>query len=169
MEKQNLTQTIGEHVLNHPELFDLTTDRLITNITVQYHLFLNKELPVILDLMLKVLTLHGENHPELFKIHSVFGTLKTGLEGHLIKEEVSLFPKLRREDTDCKALIERLEKEHDGAVDTLHKLIDLTYNFVLPEEADANYCLLYEKLKDFIENMYKHIDTENNVLFKRFT
>lgn len=150
------------------KLSDFSTNQLIDRIVTQHHSYLKAELPIISELMFKILMVHGENHPELFEIHKLFGGLKTELEGHLVKEEVLLFPKLRANDSECKALIEELEAEHDGAGDALHQLTDLTNHFRLPEDACTTYQMVYEKLKVLVADMYMHVHTENNVLFKRF-
>ncbi|MFA5527614.1 MAG: hemerythrin domain-containing protein [Peptostreptococcales bacterium] len=152
---------------NEKVLSGYNTDDLIAHVQKNHHDYLKKELPITLSLMLDVILVHCKNHPELFKIHSTFGTLKTGLEGHLIQEEVNLFPNMKEGKDGIKALIEKLEKEHDGAEIALAKLTELTNNFTPPEDACSNYSLLFEKLEDFVDNMHNHIQTENNILFKR--
>ncbi len=150
------------------KLSDFTTDQLIDRIVREHHAYLKKELPVISELMFKILMVHGESHPELYDIHKIFGGLKTELEGHLVKEEVLLFPKLIEGGKECKALIEELEDEHDGAGDALHELTDLTNHFKVPEDGCTTYQLVFDKLKVLVADMYMHVHTENNVLFKRF-
>ena len=153
---------------SHMKLSDFSTGQLIDRILQEHHTYLKAELPIISELMFKILMVHGERHPELFEIHHLFGGLKTELEGHLVKEEVQLFPKLIANDPNCKALIEELEAEHDVAGDALHELTDLTNHFKLPEDACTTYHMVYEKLKVLVADMYMHVHTENNVLFKRF-
>lgn len=150
------------------KLSDFSTEQLIDRILTQHHTYLKAELPILSELMFKILTVHGENHPELFPIHKLFGNLKTELEGHLVKEEEFLFPKLLAKDSNCKTLIEELEEEHDGAGDALHQLTDLTNHFTLPKDACTTYEIVYEKLKELVADMYMHVHTENNILFKRF-
>jgi regulator of cell morphogenesis and NO signaling len=150
------------------KLSDFSTEQLIDRILTQHHTYLKAELPILSELMFKILTVHGENHTELFTIHKIFGNLKTELEGHLVKEEEFLFPKLLAKDSNCKALIEELEQEHDGAGDALHQLTDLTNHFTLPKDACTTYEIVYEKLKELVADMYMHVHTENNILFKRF-
>ncbi|VDN48237.1 Iron-sulfur cluster repair di-iron protein [Petrocella atlantisensis] len=150
------------------KLTDFSTRQLIDRIIKEHHTYLKAELPIISELMFKILMVHGERHPELFEIHKLFGGLKTELEGHLVKEEVQLFPRLISNDPNCKALIEELEAEHDVAGDALHELTDLTNHFKLPEDACTTYHMVYEKLKALVADMYMHVHTENNVLFKRF-
>ncbi|MDF1618401.1 iron-sulfur cluster repair di-iron protein, partial [Petrocella sp. FN5] len=153
---------------SHMKLSDFSTRQLIDRIIQEHHTYLKAELPIISDLMFKILMVHGERHPELFEIHKLFGGLKTELEGHLVKEEVQLFPRLIANDPNCKELIEELEAEHDVAGDALHELTDLTKHFKLPEDACTTYHMVYEKLKALVADMYMHVHTENNVLFKRF-
>ncbi len=150
------------------KLSDFTTEQLIDRIITQHHSYLKKELPAISELIFKILMVHGDNHPELFTLHEVFGGLKTELEGHLVKEEVQLFPKLRKGASDVKTLIEDLENEHDGAGDALHRITDLTNHFTVPADGCTTYQLVYEKLKTLVADMYMHVHTENNILFKRF-
>lgn len=150
------------------KLSDFSTEQLIDRILTQHHSYLKAELPILSELMFKILTVHGENHTELFTIHKIFGNLKTELEGHLVKEEEFLFPKLLAKDSNCKTLIEELEEEHDGAGDALHQLTDLTNHFTLPKDACTTYEIVYEKLKELVADMYMHVHTENNILFKRF-
>lgn len=149
-------------------LSDFTTKQLIDRIVNKHHSFLKKELPVMANLMAAVLAAHGRNHPELFDIHKLFGSLKTELESHLAKEELLLFPKLLSEDAARRELIEELEAEHDAAGDALHQLTDLTGHFTPPADACPSYTLLYEKFKAFAADMYLHVHAENSILFKRF-
>ena len=149
-------------------LAEFTTEQLIDLILQTHHKYLRETLPKLSDLLFKLLEVHGENHPELFEIHQVFGGLKTELESHLIKEEKQLFPELIKGGANCKALIETLEAEHDVAGDALHTLTDLTDHFSLPEDACTTYGITYRMLKELVADMYMHVHTENNVLFKRF-
>ena len=149
-------------------LSDFTSAQLIDRILTTHHRYLKENLPRLSELMFKILGVHGEHHPELFKIHKIFGTLKTELEGHLIKEEKHLFPKMLEGDSGVRALIEELEAEHDVAGDALHELTDLTDHFTVPSDACTTYGLTYKMLQDLVTDMYMHVHTENNVLFKRF-
>lgn len=164
MEAAQLLEVDGEKVT----LDKLSTEQLITRIINNHHKFLRMTLPRLSELMFKILDVHGDRHPELFKIHKIFGGLKTELEGHMIKEEKQLFPILLKGGDSCKSLIEELEAEHDVAGDALHELTDLTDHFKVPSDACPTYGATYLMLKDLVVDMYMHVHTENNVLFKRF-
>ncbi|GAU78355.1 DUF542 domain-containing protein [Fusibacter sp. 3D3] len=173
-----ISEKINTELLNTLDQFEkedqlmmgeLSSEALINRIVTMHHAYLREELPLISELLFKLLNVHGERHPELYEIHKTFGQLKMALEAHLVKEEVKLFPKIISEDTDVKALILELEAEHDGAGEALHKLTDLTDHFTLPENACTTYALTYEKLKALVADMYMHVHVENNILFKRLT
>lgn len=164
IEAASLFEVDGEKVT----LDTLTTEQLITRIINNHHKFLRMTLPRLSDLMFKILDVHGDRHPELFEIHKIFGGLKTELEGHMIKEERQLFPKLLEGGSNLRSLIEELEAEHDVAGDALHELTDLTNHFTVPSDACSTYGATYGMLKDLVVDMYMHVHTENNVLFKRF-
>lgn len=164
IEAASLFEVDGEKVT----LDTLTTEQLITRIINNHHKFLRMTLPRLSDLMFKILDVHGDRHPELFEIHKIFGGLKTELEGHMIKEERQLFPKLLEGGSNLRSLIEELEAEHDVAGDALHELTDLTNHFTVPSDACSTYGATYGMLKELVVDMYMHVHTENNVLFKRF-
>ncbi|HEY8804114.1 MAG TPA: DUF542 domain-containing protein, partial [Clostridium sp.] len=79
---------------------------LIRHIVQTHHEFTKKQLKEIDTLLFKVLKVHFKLHSEeLLKVHKYFGSLKTELEEHLIKEEENLFP-----------LIENFEITKDDSV-----------------------------------------------------
>ena len=149
-------------------LSEFSNEQLIDRILTTHHRYLKETLPKLSELMFKILGVHGEHHPELFDIHKIFGTLKTELEGHLIKEEKQLFPRIIAGGAEVRALIEELEAEHVGAGDALHELTELTDHFTVPSDACTTYGLTYKMLQELVTDMYMHVHTENNVLFKRF-
>ena len=72
----------------------MTPDELTSYIEDIHHAYLHENLPIIGEILGMVLKAHGRNHPELFKLHGLYGQLRTELEQHLIKEEELLFPLL---------------------------------------------------------------------------
>jgi regulator of cell morphogenesis and NO signaling len=70
----------------------LTPARLTLHIESKHHEYLKKVLPRINDLLDKVLSAHGERHPELKGLNTTFTHLREDLEPHLLKEGRVLFP-----------------------------------------------------------------------------
>lgn len=148
--------------------------KLVDYIINKHHAYLNKELPIISELVLKILKVHGENHQELFKIHKLFNTLRIELEEHLIKEEQLVFPMIKEyqenRTTDNREnilnLINELESEHTGAGDIIKELRAVTNHYIVPDDVCKTFELTYKKLMELEKDTFEHIHLENNILFK---
>lgn len=150
-------------------------DELVDHIVNTHHAYLFENLPKIGDLAMKILRVHGENHPELSKVFKLFNTIKMELEEHLIKEETVQYPAIRqylrtdsREDLE-KALniIEDLKDEHTGAGDILRELRKVTNDYEVPSDGCETYKLTYMKLQEMESDIFQHVHLENNILFPR--
>ena len=60
-----------------------------------------------------------------------------------------------------------MEAEHSSAGDALFKIRDLSKNYSTPEDACNTFKALYSELKEFEEDLHKHIHLENNLLFPK--
>ena len=106
-------------------------------------------------------------------MHRYFGTLKTELEEHLIKEEENLFPliekfEITKDDSvlsEIHQVIKGTEDEHDAAGNILKELEKITRDFNAPEGACTSFKLVYTKLHDLEKDLFIHIYLENSVLF----
>ena len=65
---------------------------LIGHIVTQHHAYVKSETPRLEQLLAKVCSVHGQNHPELNVIRETFAGLGQELSMHLMKEENILFP-----------------------------------------------------------------------------
>ena len=68
------------------------TDLLADYILKYHHRNIRTQGPAIERLLTKVCNVHGDKHPELFKVQALFLGSLADLESHLEKEEVMLFP-----------------------------------------------------------------------------
>ena len=148
---------------------------LIKHIVQTHHEFTKKQLREIDILLLKVLKVHFKRHSEeLLKVHKYFGTLKTELEEHLIKEEEHLFPLIENfEKTndnsillEIQQIIRDTEAEHDAAGNILKELEKITRDFNAPADACTSFKLVYTKIHDLEKDLFIHIYLENSVLFR---
>ncbi len=115
---------------------------------------------------------HGGNHRELFKIYQLFGSLKTDLEQHLLKEENLLFPLLNNAThniTEVKSLTNEIITEHETAGDILRALRRESNDYALPEDACATYQKAYHLLVEIEGDLHQHIHLENNILLKEYS
>ncbi len=148
---------------------------LVEHILDTHHAYLWSELPKISDYITKILRVHGENHPELTKVHKLFHMVKMELEEHLVEEETIQYPAIFRyleknENLDLiKAVkvISELESEHTAAGDTLKEIRNITNDYLVPDDACRSYDLSYFKLIEMESDIFQHIHLENNILFPK--
>jgi len=150
---------------------------LVDDILERHHAYLRRELPHLRELMGRVRRAHGENHPELHEVDSVFTDLADELIAHLMKEEQILFPAITTLEVTGKtpepardllaAPIGVMEHEHDEAAAALRKLRHLTADFTVPEDGCPTYRALLAGLADLERDLHEHVHKENNVLFPR--
>src|SRR5690554_6556486 len=67
-------------------------EQIIEHVIEKHHQFLKEELPLLSPYVTKVLHVHGELHPHLAELHSLFQQLKVEMSEHMIKEEADVFP-----------------------------------------------------------------------------
>jgi regulator of cell morphogenesis and NO signaling len=168
-------ETYLESVHSDIDWKNASYSQLVDYIVQSHHTYLHNELPVIGQLVTKILRVHGEHHNELAHVHKLFNNLKTELESHLIKEEETIFPLIRKYEKEpspelldqaLKAITE-LEGEHTGAGDILKELRRVTNLYISPADGCPTYSLTYQKLYELEADLFHHIHMENNILFSR--
>ena len=154
---------------------EVPLDELVDQILNVHHAYLYENLPKIRELTTKILRVHGQNHPELSRVHKLFHMIKIELDAHLIEEETIQYPAIRaysisNSQTDLyKAIdiIEQLQDEHTGAGNILKELRAITNDYEVPAGACTTYRLTYSKLEEMESDIFQHIHLENNILFPR--
>src|SRR5690242_13762772 len=87
LELEKISEVSGEESFRTATLAEL-----IDHIVETHHVFCKNEIQRLRALIEKVRSVHGQNHSELARLQSLFETLSTELEPHMIKEELVLFP-----------------------------------------------------------------------------
>ena len=149
--------------------------QLVDHLEATHHEYLWAELPRLSALLDKVLSVHGERHPELAAIHECYTTIRADLEPHLTKEERVLFPMIRELATasapsasDRPSLqppISVMLSEHDTVGDLLRRLRQLTDGYRPPADGCGSYEALFAGLEWLEADTHLHIHKENNLLF----
>jgi len=146
-----------------------------------HHSYLNENLGQITGYTHKVAQVHGANHPEVIEISSVFDKIATDMPLHLREEEEVLFPTIKKieaagktgatpdaEDLETiNVSLEKLIREHDEIGEAVHTIRHLANDYTLPSDACTTYMLTYQKLKEFEDDLHKHVHLENNILFPK--
>lgn len=144
-----------------------------------HHAYLDQEMGPIGSYVHKIVDVHGTNHPELSKIATIFDKIISDMEGHLREEEESLFPAIKRVEADTKngstpqsmdcevikASLEKLFHEHEEIGDAVHEIRHLANDYTIPEDACNTFTITYRRLKEFEDDLHRHVHLENNILF----
>ncbi|MBK9098076.1 MAG: iron-sulfur cluster repair di-iron protein [bacterium] len=160
---------------------DWHLDFLVDYIMNNHHQYVRRMIPIISLHADKVASVHGKNHPETIKIADLFLAVREELEMHMMKEERILFPQINQmmliqnENSQffpppfgtIQNPIRMMEYEHTSAGDALYQIRELSNNYVHPDDACNTFKALYSELKEFEEDLHKHIHLENNILFPK--
>jgi regulator of cell morphogenesis and NO signaling len=154
---------------------------LIGHIVERHHGYVRDALPRIQQHLAQVVAAHAAHHPELATIESEFSTMSQELRQHLLKEEGVLFPHIislaeavqhdgpRPADIfgTVQNPIRMMEIEHQEAGEGMVAIRRLSHDYSVPADACNTYRLVFEELEAFEQDLHRHVDLENNVLFPR--
>ncbi len=151
---------------------------LENHIVARHHDYARRQLPILISLAGRVANRHGATRPEVIELGTLVEAIERELSRHMLREEAVLFPVLLQMEraqegagrTYFPALINpirHLMEEHDDAGELLRRIRAITANYMLPANACMTYQALYRGLKEFEEDLHRHIHLENNILFPR--
>jgi regulator of cell morphogenesis and NO signaling len=127
----------------------------------------------------KIAAVHGANHPEVIKIAAIFDKIAADMVVHLGEEEEVFFPAIKRADAARKAgaapvakdiemikkSLAKLGHEHEEIGDAMHAIRHLAKEYAIPGDVCNTFVVTYQKLKEFEDDLHKHVHLENNILF----
>lgn len=163
---------------------DVTTwplDLLADYIEKKHHAYIEENIPIINEYLEKIVKAHGNRHMELYEVQNIFKEAMGELSMHLKKEELLLFPyikKMVKAKSSGNALeppsfgsivhpIAQMDDEHDFEGEAFRKISFFTHNYTTPEDGCNTYRVTMEKLKEFEADLHFHIHLENNILFRK--
>lgn len=155
--------------------------QLADYIVQTHHAYVKNEMPQIYAYLQKVSSKHGERHPELYRIFQTFSAVKEEMEGHMKKEELILFPRIKELQkladnenanlqlniTYLQSPITVMEQEHDHAGNLLNDIRILSNDYTPPQDACTTYRLSFAALNAFELDLHQHVHLENNILFPK--
>jgi regulator of cell morphogenesis and NO signaling len=162
-----------------PEWASASLESLCQHIVTTHHEYIRRELPRLWQLAQRVVTRHGDIHPELVRIQQLIRTTGEDLIQHLAKEEQILFPSIinmERNLSSCgprslgclgsiSTPVRVMMAEHDAAGDALAEMRRLSHDFTPPAGACPTFCGYYQALAEFEQDLHQHVHLENNILF----
>jgi regulator of cell morphogenesis and NO signaling len=146
-----------------------------------HHTYTKKELVRLENLLDKVCSRHGENHPELIDLRIVFKYLKQDLLPHMLEEEQILFPFIKQMEEAMSSdrtvhipffvtvqnPVRMMMTDHDSVGVLLSQMRETTNGYLVPPDGCASYQTLYQSLREFESDLHQHLHLENNLLFPR--
>ncbi|MGB1318839.1 MAG: iron-sulfur cluster repair di-iron protein [Flavobacteriales bacterium] len=163
---------------------DYTTwklDRLANHIEDTHHTYVEAAIEQIKPFLDKVAKVHGDGHPYLIEIRNMFFEAAGNLAQHMKKEELILFPFIKKMQLAKDAgepmptpqfgtvgnPIAMMKTEHEDEGERFEKMSELSDGFNPPEYACNTWRVSYSLLKEFQDDLHKHIHLENNILFPK--
>jgi regulator of cell morphogenesis and NO signaling len=152
---------------------------LIDYIVNVHHNYIKENAGQIAKYAYTIAEVHGAHHPEVVEIAAIFDTLAADLAVHLKEEEDHFFPVIKRFDRDRKAgaipadedtliiknSLEKLIQDHEQAGEAIHTIRRLAKGYTIPEDVCNTFVITYQRLKEFEDDLHKHVHLENNILF----
>ncbi len=157
------------------------TGQLIEYIVSTHHSYIRWNAELIHDQAQKLAELYGESHPELRNLSEAIHGFLEKLLNHIEREESLIFPAIRQlirkkaeletekdfHVASLKKWLNIIQSEHERSDETLRHMRKATNDYLLPPDAGSPYDYLFRKMKEFEDNMFKHIHLENNILFPK--
>jgi regulator of cell morphogenesis and NO signaling len=154
---------------------------LANHIEKRHHRYVEEQIPIIASHLVKVCSVHGERHPELYEIQDHFNQAAVELIQHMQKEELVLFPYIKKmvsavkNDSELEkplfesvlSPIKTMREEHDNEGERFRKIAALSDNYQPPKGACTTYRVTYKLLEEFEQDLHLHIHLENNLLFPK--
>lgn len=175
LEEANMASTSASQDYNNWNL-DFLADFIINT----HHQYIKNSAEVINNMAQKVAEHHNENHPELPEMAVRIHHFLQDMISHMRKEEKILFPAIKEivahqnnpkdhpvHSGMVSGAVQMMKMEHDQAGEDLRFFRKLTNDYLLPEDACNSYQYLFEKMKEFENDLFKHIHLENNILFPK--
>lgn len=156
----------------------MTAEQLISYILIHHHFYVKQSIPTILSHVEKVATKHGDRFPFMAEVLYLFRQVAEEMIMHMQKEEAILFPRIKEVETlfsihqkrnhtegYISGPVQVMEMEHDHAGELLYRIRELTNGYTPPADACTTFQVSLAELKEFEEDLHKHVHLENNLLF----
>jgi regulator of cell morphogenesis and NO signaling len=145
------------------------TGAMIDHIVSRYHEVHRRQLPELIMLSRKVEQVHAGKAGVPAGLADLMQHALGELEVHMRKEELILFPAMRRQQAGpLDGPIAQMRHDHVDHGEFVEQLTRMTDNFTPPDGACGTWRALYAGAAQFKDDLIEHIHTENNILFPRF-
>lgn len=137
-------------------------------IETRFHARHREQLPELARLAAKVEQVHAGAPGVPAGLAELLRKMIGELEVHMKKEELIVFPAIRRGAEGIENPIAIMRADHDDQGAEIAYIRNLTADLTLPDGACRTWTALYQGLGDFIDDFEAHVRLENDVLFPQF-
>ena len=142
---------------------------LTRHIEKRYHARHRQQLPELAALAEKVEAVHFGEEQVPLGLAILLRQMLGAMEVHMKKEELILFPAIRRGGmSGIENTIAMMRADHGQHDHEVTRIRELTGGPKLPEEACRSWTALYAGIEEFIADLEEHMRLENDVLFPQF-
>jgi len=177
--KEELEDVKSEPVQQSQKYASWEVPLLADYIIHAHHSYIKENIKEIAAYTHKIAEVHGENHPEVIRIAGIFDKIASDMATHLSEEEEVFFPAIKRADATkragmtpetedikkIKSALGKLSHEHMEIGDAMHEIRHLAHEYAIPGDVCNTFAVTYRKLKEFEDDLHKHVHLENNILF----
>jgi len=142
---------------------------LIDHILTRFHEVHRQQLPELIRLATAVESVHADHAAAPHGLAALLKSMHSELLQHMEKEEDILFPMLRRGANPFVVHpIGVMRTEHDEHAERLAELTALAGDATPPVDACTTWRQLCAGVRQFADDLQRHIQLENDVLFPQF-
>ena len=197
--KQTLEEVAAEHAIDLPALTSeiekkkrsssgeedfnsWSLDTLCEHIIKTYHLSADQQIKEIKPALEKASDEYGAQYPVIAEIKKLFDEAAGIIAVHQKKEELILFPFIRKmadaeknhkefvtphATKSVESPVNMLTHEHHQQSDLFQKIAELSHDYTSPEDVDGAFQDSLRLLKEFELKLHQHLHLENNILFPK--
>lgn len=142
---------------------------LADHIEARFHARHRQQLPLLMEMAELVESVHAGSPDVPIGLSVMLRQLLGELEVHMRKEELILFPAMRRGGMPgIEHPIAMMRADHDDHEGAIASLRQLTQDMCPPAGACGTWTSLYAGIAEFIDDFNEHLRLENEVLFPQF-
>lgn len=162
-------------------LSDLGLDAHCDLVVERHHQYVRTAIRETEPLLVGLIASLGSKYPFLVRVLHAFRAASDELTMHLQREELVLFPYIRRLE-HCRrdgmrplaphfgsvsALLHNMEEEQSRAMRAVGNIRTHTSGYFVPDGAGPAFEEVYARLEHFEADLHEHIHLEHNILFPR--
>ncbi len=175
---KEFTAILPNRIAKQMPFTEMNCEQLIGYILIHHHFYVKQIMPTIANHLEKVANKHGERFPYMVEVYALFLEMQNEMANHMQKEEQILFPRIKKIEASIlfgnkhtfsviNEPISIMMNEHDHAGELLYKIRHLTNHYQEPVGACTTFKVCLSELKEFEEDLHKHVHIENFHLFPK--